>query len=376
MMLHAETAGNNPAARREDPDDLGERTTDWGYNWSLHVNTYREDRLDILPQSQQAYPEMNLPASPRIMPDIHAGNHWWARAKELYPVRSRVDFYSQSVIDRLSPEQRLIYDKVMSHYDSNSSQPLLLNIDGRAGTGKSFIIQVLSSHLENRAHREIIVRCAPTGAASYGIQGSTLHYMFKLPVNRPFEALAPAAAQALQASLARVKYLIIDEKSMVSLRVLHYVDLRLQQAFATESRFGGLSILLFGDFWQLPPVRDKAMYFNPRAVPFRTNDAPFGRENAEEAEPIARPPNHTAALNSMHPEDWLGLQAYHRFSQSIELTVQQRQDPLQVEFAAALEGLRNSDVTVSHWETLSSRCQVRLSFPKYSLLLRMVNINF
>lgn len=39
LLLLAETVGRNPAARREDLDDLGERNEDWQYDWSFHVDT-------------------------------------------------------------------------------------------------------------------------------------------------------------------------------------------------------------------------------------------------------------------------------------------------------------------------------------------------
>lgn len=47
-------------------------------------------------------------------------------------------------------------------------------------------------------------------------------------------------------------------------------------------------------------------------------------------------------------EDTHGFHAYRAFNQSIELTMQQRQDPTQVEFAAALEGLCHFNVETSH----------------------------
>lgn len=53
---------------------------------------------------------------------------------------------------------------------------------------------------------------------------------------------------------------------MASLQVLYWVDLRLQEAFQNQQRFGGISILLFSDFWQLPPVSNRAMYFDPLSI--------------------------------------------------------------------------------------------------------------
>ena len=66
----------------------------------------------------------------------------------------------------------------------------------------------------------------------------------------------------LQNSLNSVIYLIIYEKSMVGQRMLSLVDMRLHQAYLEQQNkaFGGCSIILVGDFGQLPPVFDEPMY--------------------------------------------------------------------------------------------------------------------
>lgn len=350
-LLAGETAFRNPAARHEDPDNLGERTDDWRYYWTAHVDTYRQDLGDG-------------------MPDIHSGKHWWKRAQELLPSYAQTHLLSQDTINRLAPEQQLIYDKVINHFRNADRIQLLLNIDGRAGTGKSFIIQVLSAHLAALSNsHDTIVRCAPTGAASFGISGSTVHALLRLPINKSIESLGPGPAQAIQLRLAKTRYLIVDEKSMISLKTLAFIDFRLQQAFGNSVRFGGISILLFGDFWQLPPVRDKALYFNssvitqpsvahlqPPAVPSQSEPAPIDRES--------RGPGAPSADVRLTLDDLRGAALYRAFDESIELVVQQRQDVSQVRFAAALDGLRSSQVTRSDWETLTSRCQVCISLSK------------
>jgi hypothetical protein len=56
-LMAGQTANRNPAARNEDPDNLGDRMVDWGRYWDDHVNTYRG-------------------IGPPDMPDIHAGQNW------------------------------------------------------------------------------------------------------------------------------------------------------------------------------------------------------------------------------------------------------------------------------------------------------------
>jgi ATP-dependent DNA helicase PIF1 len=53
-------------------------------------------------------------------------------------------------------------------------------------------------------------------------------------------------------------YLIIDEKSMVGLKELYWIDSTIMSK--PELEFGGLNVVLFGDFYQLPPVCSKPMY--------------------------------------------------------------------------------------------------------------------
>lgn len=305
-LLAGQTAHRNPAERQEDPNRLGERTEDWRYNWAFHVGQYTGTGLD-------------------------AGKAWWKAAKEREGNVHTVHWHSQDVVDKLSREQRVIYDTVISHYQRRSSgldrRPLLLNIDGRAGTGKSFLIQVLSAHLRVLAggNREIIVRCAPTGAASYGILGSTLHSLFKLPVGKAkFQKLAPAQVQALQLKLAGIQYVIIDEKSMVSLATLARIEQRLQQAFpASEELFGGVSILLIGDFWQLPPVADKALYSNPHQIQ-TTITEPATIAGVEASRPVDSNIHRQMGLRNQtfSSEDMYGFVKYRAFNQSVELVVQ------------------------------------------------------
>ena len=66
----------------------------------------------------------------------------------------------------------------------------------------------------------------------------------------------------LQERLKDVTYFIIDEKSMVGRRMLRLIDTRLRQAFPNHKNesFGRRSIIMFGDFGQLPPVLDLSMY--------------------------------------------------------------------------------------------------------------------
>lgn len=66
----------------------------------------------------------------------------------------------------------------------------------------------------------------------------------------------------LQLEFKDAQILVIDEKSMMGTRMLYMIHSRLCEAFPERANlpFGGISIVLMGDYSQLPPVLDKAVY--------------------------------------------------------------------------------------------------------------------
>jgi ATP-dependent exoDNAse (exonuclease V) alpha subunit len=142
-------------------------------------------------------------------------------------------------------------------------EPLRVNIDGTAGTGKSFLISAISTELQNLAFAENkpdpVMRVAPTEIAAFGINGMTVHSTLSLPVKSSFEALAPSALLKLQHQWKDIKLLIIDENSMMGRAMAGKMDSRLRQIL-TDEVMGGMGVLLFGDFAQLPPVGDSPLY--------------------------------------------------------------------------------------------------------------------
>lgn len=91
---------------------------------------------------------------------------------------------------------------------------------------------------------------------------ATLHSLLSLPTKSEFKDLEGDQLNKLQQSLSAVKYLIIDEMSMVGRKFLGQVDRRLTQVYPHKSQqvVGGCSCLLIGDFGQLPPVMDLPLY--------------------------------------------------------------------------------------------------------------------
>ena len=78
------------------------------------------------------------------------------------------------------------------------SPPLLrININGEVGTGKLYLIAILSTTLYNIAisnsKPSLLVRAAPTRVAAFNINGRTTYKLLRLLVNRPFKELPTAS---------------------------------------------------------------------------------------------------------------------------------------------------------------------------------------
>jgi ATP-dependent exoDNAse (exonuclease V) alpha subunit len=124
----------------------------------------------------------------------------------------------------------------------------VISVSGRAGTGKTTLIHQLR---QADPHAKQVV-LAPTGVAALNVRGQTIHSFFSLPPRiLDAEALKTARPRRLWREIERV---IIDEISMVRADVLDAIDLRLRTARKSFAPFGGVQLVLVGDYFQLPPV--------------------------------------------------------------------------------------------------------------------------
>jgi len=98
--------------------------------------------------------------------------------------------------------------------------------------------------------------------------------------------------------------IIIDEMSMMTLKDIHELDVELRRITGIKMRFGGISVVLCGDFLQLPPAGGKALYKKPLNFGRKTaNIDPKIKEiceyNSEEDEEYN---NHLAELQKRFPD--------------------------------------------------------------------------
>jgi len=178
-------------------------------------------------------------------------------------------------LDALNTQQREAVEYLLFHLQktrSNPSHQSLFEIIGSAGTGKTTIVKCLKAELaktlgpNDPAIGQLIRFAAPTGCAAKLLPtpNSTLHSLLHLPVTRgnaPLERLSETTLKTIQEDLKHMMLLVIDEKSFIGAKMLANISGRLQQIFCQEDiPFGGVSVLIMGDFKQLSPVKDTPLF--------------------------------------------------------------------------------------------------------------------
>jgi hypothetical protein len=92
----------------------------------------------------------------------------------------------------------------------------------------------------------------------------TLHTAFKFKVGKKYERLSENTLNTLQMLLSAMKLLIIDEVSMIRNDMLYDTNKRLKEIFDPTLDFGGIPVLVFGHFRQLPPIPPYRVFTPPR----------------------------------------------------------------------------------------------------------------
>jgi len=128
-------------------------------------------------------------------------------------------------------------------------------ITGSAGTGKTYLLNQFIRYLKSRKISPAIV--APTGIAASHLGGQTIHSFFSLGIrdwidDSFIESLLEK--KYLQTRFCKLKILIIDEISMVSPEIFSAIDIILRAFKKFDQPFGGVQVILSGDFFQLPPI--------------------------------------------------------------------------------------------------------------------------
>jgi len=157
----------------------------------------------------------------------------------------------------LSPSQQLVLDKAIAGES--------FFFTGAAGTGKSYLLGYIHRALVKKYGEDAVYITASTGIAACNIGGTTLHAFAGIGLGdgnlaeilKDLQSSKPWCRTAVKRWKGTMA-LIIDECSMISPKL--YEKLDKIGSFLRETPtapFGGIQVILCGDFFQLPPVDRK-----------------------------------------------------------------------------------------------------------------------
>lgn len=193
--------------------------------------------------------------NPESEAKLYAEDGWW-RGAAFQPA-------DHTRIQVMNKDETLLWRLLNS--DTNG-----IIISGKAGSGKSNLLQrfVTSCEGTNFAH----ALTAPTGIASFNVGGETLHRRLGLGLAKDdpvslFRLICKARRKFGRTwkFLCNTDILIIDEISMVHPDFFTKLDYLFRKCRQDERPFGGVKIVMVGDFTQLGPViiRDRNVPVDP-----------------------------------------------------------------------------------------------------------------
>ena len=171
-------------------------------------------------------------------------------------------------IESMAPEQKIVVlaviDSIVKFLRNDKNYvPIRATVMGCGGTGKSYIINTILTIIRQitRSNATLMVG-APSGTAAFNVQGSTLHHLLGINVTRPEDNIAQKVQEKLQSQLRNVLCLIIDERSMLSSKVLGAAERNIRKTVYngqnSQEIWGGIPVvIMLGDDYQLWPVIDE-----------------------------------------------------------------------------------------------------------------------
>ena len=260
-------AGNDDNGGYEEDDDhnVSDQLPAWAHALQLmpHLRREQMEEVMMIPPEFDWTESYALAADDKKMSvDTWLDEAINVTAADVQP--NRMNF------DSLNNEQRQFVDIINNRclelaVDSDDTRQICLSLQGVAGTGKSFAIQqafaVIDFKLGCNPKKYKVM--APTGCAAFNVRGTTIHNGLVITTRRIEDAATFALLDKSLEKLAKkyneVKFVFIDEMSMIGCSMLCQIDRRLRQITKSNEPFGGLNVILSGDMRQLAPIGDKSL---------------------------------------------------------------------------------------------------------------------
>jgi len=131
-------------------------------------------------------------------------------------------------------------------------------LTGSAGSGKTYLLNQYISYLQD--HEVSVAVTASTGIAATHMNGMTIHGWSGIGIRNKLDEKDLEQIEDkkyLWKRFEKARVLIIDEVSMLHGYQLDMIELICRRFKRNNAPFGGLQVILSGDFFQLPPVQKR-----------------------------------------------------------------------------------------------------------------------
>lgn len=128
-------------------------------------------------------------------------------------------------------------------------------LTGEPGSGKTHTINEFIDWLRASGIEPSVT--AATGIAATHVAGMTLHSWSGIGISDSLtdaDVDRIASKEHISKRIAKAKVLIVEEVSMLSAATFEMADKVCREVRRTDRPFGGLTVILVGDFFQLPPI--------------------------------------------------------------------------------------------------------------------------
>ncbi|HVV38912.1 MAG TPA: PIF1 family DEAD/DEAH box helicase [Candidatus Paceibacterota bacterium] len=243
-------------------------------------------------------------------------------------------------------------------------------LTGEPGSGKTHTVNQYVSWL--RAHSIEPAITASTGIAATHIGGYTIHSWSGIGIKRSLSAYELDRIAQNEKVVKRIRatnILIIDEISMLSASTFSMVEAVCREVRGNDKPFGGIQVLLVGDFFQLPPV-------TPREDQATEADL-FGGSRGSEMEPVAEPKTEvrgSVSDPSRAPQFAFTSTAWKQLNPIVcYISEQHRQED--DDFLNILSAIRSGDIEEEHRDLLRTRYAKKAEPGKTQLFSHNADVN-
>jgi len=215
-----------------------------------------EKLMQQIGRSLKNYPDIQLPNVDELQ---ELGNR--LINEKLNYDRDSLKEELQTILRNINPEQKKAYDAIMESVDNGFGKQIF--VEGHGGTGKIYLWKAVTTKL--RSEGKIVLTMASCAIAALLIPGGrTTHSGFRIPTNIIDESTCEIKQRTHLAELLKKTSVIIwDQTPMANRNCFEALDkslrdiLRFTNQNSNEKPFGGMTVVLGGDFRQILPVVPK-----------------------------------------------------------------------------------------------------------------------